>query len=88
MNEKWTAAQVPNLSGKVIIVTGANSGIGYEAARVFVAKGADTILACRNEQKALAALERIKAESPNAKAEFMPLDLASLASVRNFAECF
>ena len=88
MSEKWTAAQVPNLAGKVIIVTGANSGIGYEAARVFAAKGADTILACRNEQKALAALERIKAESPNAKAEFMPLDLASLASVRNFANTF
>ena len=88
MSEKWTSAQVPDLAGKVIIVTGANSGIGYEAARVFVSKGAETVLACRSEQKARAALEQIKAGSPAARAEFMQLDLASLASVYAFAEAF
>jgi NAD(P)-dependent dehydrogenase (short-subunit alcohol dehydrogenase family) len=76
------------LTGKVIIVTGANSGIGYEAAKVFVRKGAQTILACRSKDKARAALAEIQAEIPNAPAEIMQLDLASLASVHQFVDAF
>ena len=84
----WTTANIPDLRGKVIIVTGANSGIGFEAAKEFARKGAQTILACRSMDKAQAALTEIQAEIPNAPAEIMPLDLASLASVRRFAETF
>lgn len=86
--EQWTTADMPDLIGKVIIVTGANSGIGFEAAKEFARKGATTILACRSTYKAEVALDQIIAEIPNALAEIMPLDLASLASVRQFAADF
>jgi NAD(P)-dependent dehydrogenase (short-subunit alcohol dehydrogenase family) len=88
MTQHWTTENIPDLTGQVIIVTGANSGIGYEAAKEFVRKGAQTILACRSMDKAQAALDQILAETPNATAEIMALDLASLASVRAFAEVF
>ena len=86
--EIWTTADIPDLTGKVIIITGANSGIGYEAAKEFVRKGAQTILACRNLEKAQAALDQIQAEIPGGQAEIMRLDLASLTSVRQFADQF
>lgn len=88
MSSQWTTKNIPDLSGKVIIVTGANSGIGYEAAKEFARKGARTVLACRSMEKAQAALDQIKQEIPGASAEIMQLDLASLASVREFAEAF
>ncbi len=88
MSEKWTTANIPNLSGKVIIVTGANSGVGYEAAKEFARNGAQTILACRSIDKAQTALSQIQAEIPKASAEIMQLDLASLDSVRQFADAF
>lgn len=84
----WTTANMPDLTGKVIVVTGANSGIGFEAAKEFARKGASTILACRSMDKAEVALAEIRAEIPNAQAEIMPLDLASQASVHQFAEAF
>ncbi|MCP5094557.1 MAG: SDR family NAD(P)-dependent oxidoreductase [Chloroflexi bacterium] len=87
-DEAWTTANMPDLAGKVIIVTGANSGIGFEAAKEFARKGAQTILACRSMDKAQVALAEIQAEIPNASAEIMQLDLASLASVRQFAAAF
>jgi len=87
-NEIWTIDNIPDLTGKVIIVTGANSGIGFEAAKEFARKGATTVLACRSMDKAQVALDQILAEIPNAPAEIMPLDLASLASVRQFAVDF
>ncbi len=86
--EKWTPAEMPDLTGKVIIVTGANSGVGFEAAREFARKGAQTILACRSLEKAQTALDEIRAELPGAKVEMMPLDLASQESVRQFAAAF
>jgi NAD(P)-dependent dehydrogenase (short-subunit alcohol dehydrogenase family) len=86
--EKWTTADMPDLTGKVIIVTGANTGIGYETAKEFARKGAQTILACRNLDKAQAALDLIQVEIPDAPAEIMLLDLASQASVRRFADEF
>jgi NAD(P)-dependent dehydrogenase (short-subunit alcohol dehydrogenase family) len=88
MSEKWTTAIIPDLTGKVIIVTGANSGLGYEAAKEFARKGAQTIMACRDMDKAQAALDQIRAEVPDAGAETMQLDLASLESVRRFDETF
>ena len=86
--EIWTTADMSDLSGKVIIVTGANSGIGYEAAKEFARKGAQTILACRSMDKAEVALTEIQAEIPGAPTEIMQLDLASLASVHQFAAEF
>ena len=86
--EVWTTADMPDLTGKVIVVTGANSGIGFEAAKEFARKGAQVILACRNLDKAQTALSAIMAEIPEAKAEFMELDLASQASVHRFADAF
>jgi len=86
--EVWTADDVPDLTGKVIIVTGANSGIGYEAAREFARKGAQTILACRNMDKAQVALATIQIGMPEAQVEIMQLDLASQASVHRFADEF
>jgi NAD(P)-dependent dehydrogenase (short-subunit alcohol dehydrogenase family) len=84
----WTAVAIPDLTGKVIIVTGGNSGIGFEAAKEFARKGAHVILACRNMQKAGEARDEILAEIPGASVESMHLDLADLASVRQFAADF
>lgn len=88
MSEVWTAENIPDLTGKVMIVTGANSGIGFEAAKEFARNGAQTILACRSIKKAQKALDKILAETPNAPAEIMELDLASLESIHQFAETF
>src|SRR5512147_3187584 len=85
---QWTAADVPNLSGKTIIVTGGNSGIGYEAAKQFARKGARVVLACRDMEKARAAIAAITGEHRGAALEAMQLDLANLASIRNFASAF
>lgn len=88
MNGVWTVDNIPDLTGKVIIVTGANSGIGFEATRQFALKGAHTILACRNMEKAQVALAKIQAEFPNAQAEIIQLDLASLKSIHEFTLAF
>lgn len=81
----WTVADIPELSGRTIVVTGGNSGIGFEAALQLAARGADTILACRDRRRAGAAAESIVARHPTAKVEAMELDLASLESVKKFA---
>jgi NAD(P)-dependent dehydrogenase (short-subunit alcohol dehydrogenase family) len=88
MTKNWTMDNIPDLTGKVVIVTGANSGIGFEAAKAFARKGARAILACRNMEKAQAALTQIQAEIPDASAEIMHLDLANLKSVHQFADVF
>ena len=87
-NQNWTTDNIPDLNGKVIIVTGANSGIGFETAKEFARKGAHTILACRSLEKGHDAAQRIQAEVPNARLEPMVLDLSHLKSVRAFAETF
>jgi NAD(P)-dependent dehydrogenase (short-subunit alcohol dehydrogenase family) len=86
----WTAEDIPpgGLAGKTIIVTGGNSGIGFEAARAFAGRGAQIVLACRNPQKAGDAVDRLRAAHADAQVEVLPLDLASLASVRDFAKQF
>jgi NAD(P)-dependent dehydrogenase (short-subunit alcohol dehydrogenase family) len=85
---EWNTAQVPDLSDKTVLVTGANSGIGFEAARVFARKGAEVALACRDAVKGEAALAQIRAESPAARVAMLPMDLASLVSVKRAAERF
>lgn len=81
----WTSDDIPDLAGKTIVVTGGNSGIGYEAALQLAAHGADTILACRDMRKAGAAAEQIAIAHPHARLEVMELDLANLASIEKFA---
>lgn len=75
-----------DLSGKHVIVTGANTGIGYETARALAAAGADVILACRSVEKGNAAVARIKARHPQARAQGIALDLGSVSSIKRFCE--
>nr|XP_009943679.1 PREDICTED: WW domain-containing oxidoreductase [Opisthocomus hoazin] len=77
-----------DLSGKVVIVTGANSGIGFETAKSLALHGAYVVLACRNTSRGNDAVQRILVEWHKAKVESMTLDLASLQSVQHFAEAF
>jgi NAD(P)-dependent dehydrogenase (short-subunit alcohol dehydrogenase family) len=84
----WTVKDMPEQSGKVAIVTGANSGIGYEEARALAAKGAQVVMACRNQEKGAAAFQQICEEHPDAMVDLMQLDLADLTSVRQFADRF
>jgi len=80
----WTADDIPPQAGRTIVITGANSGIGYEAARELVAKGAHVVLACRDQAKGRCALESMTAAQPSASVELMELDLADLGSIRRF----
>ena len=82
----WTAANVPNLAGKTAVVTGANSGIGFEAARVLAAAGARVFLACRSSERGTAAVGRIQTVRPQGEVQLVKLDLASLNSVSKCAE--
>ena len=88
MADKWTASDIPDQRGRVAVVTGANSGIGFFAARGLAAAGARLILAVRNAEKGAEAARAIQAAAPNAEIEVGSLDLASLASVRGFADWF
>lgn len=85
MSKDWTVADIPSQTGRRALITGANSGIGYYTALELARKGAHVLLGCRNKQKGGAALERLKAEVPGARAEVVLLDLASLESIRRFA---
>ncbi len=82
---RWTAAQIPDLTGKIVLITGANSGLGLESTRALSAKGAHVIMACRNADKAQSAVADIREGVPSAALDVMSLDLSSLASVRSFA---
>ena len=84
----WNAKNVPDQSGKHIIVTGSNSGIGFEAAKVLASKGAHVTLACRNADKAKEAQTKIKKAHKGATVETGSLDLASLKSVAAFAAAY
>jgi NAD(P)-dependent dehydrogenase (short-subunit alcohol dehydrogenase family) len=84
----WTANDMPDQTGRTIAVTGGNSGIGLEAAKACAAAGAHVVIACRDPQRARGALESLREAVPGASVEALPLDLASLASVRDFAKAF
>ncbi|MGA7155769.1 MAG: oxidoreductase [Acidobacteriaceae bacterium] len=85
---KWTVAHMGSQAGKTALVTGANSGIGYQAALELARHGAHVLLGCRNAAKGQAALERLLREAPGASAELVEVDMASLASIRAFAAAF
>ncbi len=83
---EWTASYVPDQAGRVAVITGANSGIGYHTAEVLAGRGARVVLAVRNLGKGNAAAERIRATSPRADVALQRLDLGSLDSVRAAAD--
>lgn len=86
--ERWEIRHMPDLSGKVVVVTGGNTGIGLQSAMAFAGKGAETILACRNEAKGLWAVAQIRKKFPAARVSYLHLDLGNLGSVRRFAQSF
>lgn len=87
-NNRWTVNDIPDQTGKIAVVTGANSGLGYEVVRGLAAKGAQVVLAARDKEKGEKALAALRKEFPAASLDLMLLDLADLASVRRFAEAF
>jgi NAD(P)-dependent dehydrogenase (short-subunit alcohol dehydrogenase family) len=86
MSSKWTVADVPDQTGRFAIVTGANSGLGFDTAAVLADKGAHVVLAVRNLDKGNEAAERIGSKNPNALVSLQELDLTSLESVRKAAD--
>lgn len=82
----WTTNDIPDLSGRLAIITGATGGLGLETALVLAGKGAEVVLAARNPAKGAEAERLIRSRHPDAAVRFELLDLASLASVRAFAE--
>jgi NAD(P)-dependent dehydrogenase (short-subunit alcohol dehydrogenase family) len=82
---RWTAEDIPQLDGKTVLITGANSGLGLESAKALASKGAHVVLACRTLAKARAAEQSIRAVAPNAKLSPQAVDLGDLSSVRGFA---
>src|SRR6056297_1743243 len=87
-NKRWTLDNIESLDGKTIVITGGNSGLGYEACKAFADKGAEVILASRSREKGDDAKAEILKSVPQGKVSVMQLDLGDLDSVRSFAEKF
>jgi NAD(P)-dependent dehydrogenase (short-subunit alcohol dehydrogenase family) len=85
---QWTTSDIPSLTGLTTVVTGANSGLGFETARALASAGAHVVLDCRDQAKADTALDRIRQETPDADIRVGHLDLADLSSVQKFAADF
>ena len=83
---KWTIADIPDQTGRIAVVTGANTGLGFETAAALAGRGARVVLAVRNVEKGKAAAAMIAAATPGADVTLQELDLGSLASVRAAAE--
>lgn len=83
---KWTTARMPSLQGKVSIVTGANSGIGWVTARELARKGAHVVLACRDEKRGTEAVSALRQAVADASVSLELVDMANLASIRAFVE--
>ncbi|MHC9291100.1 SDR family NAD(P)-dependent oxidoreductase [Mycobacterium sp. LTG2003] len=83
---KWTEADVPDQTGRIAIVTGSNTGLGYETARALAAKGAHVVIAVRNLDKGREAADRIRAAAPKADLKLQALDVGSLDSIRTAAD--
>eukprot|EP01061_Rhynchopus_euleeides_P045147 TRINITY_DN800_c0_g2_i1.p1 TRINITY_DN800_c0_g2~~TRINITY_DN800_c0_g2_i1.p1 ORF type:complete len:322 (+),score=117.45 TRINITY_DN800_c0_g2_i1:207-1172(+) len=82
---KLSDADFPSQAGKVVVVTGANAGLGLATAKEFARKGARVVMACRSEERARNALKQVQDYAPGSQAEFLPLDLSDLDSVTQFA---
>ncbi|MER5915246.1 oxidoreductase [Streptomyces sp. NPDC001982] len=84
----WKTTDIPDQSGRIAVVSGANSGLGYVTARELARKGARVVLACRSEARGNEAVDRVVGEVPGARVEFGRLDLGDLGSVRDFVARF
>lgn len=82
----WNINDIPNLTGKTAVVTGANGGLGFETAKQLAGAGAHVVMAARNQEKARGAFQLIKEAHPDASIEIVELDLGSLASVEKAAK--
>ena len=82
MTQRWTEADIADQTGRTVLVTGANSGLGLRTAEVLAGKGARVLLACRSAERGAKALEQVRAAAAGAAPELIPLDLSELASVR------
>ena len=87
-SQNWNISDIPDLTGKTIVVTGGNSGLGLEAVKAFALKGASVIMACRTVSKGEDAMKSFIKFLPSANITIMELDLTDLKSVRNFATKF
>lgn len=85
MRSGFTADDVADQTGRRFLVTGANAGLGFETAKVLAARGAHVVLACRDKDRAAAAMDHIRADTPGAELSFQPLDLADLDHVKDAA---
>lgn len=85
-NKGWSEADIPNLAGKIAIVTGSTSGIGRETARAIAEKGGHVIMAVRNVEKGNSVADALRSGAPDARIEVRHLDLSDLSSVRKFAD--
>jgi NAD(P)-dependent dehydrogenase (short-subunit alcohol dehydrogenase family) len=83
---KWTTADIPDQTGRTAVITGANTGLGYETAAALAAKGAHVVLAVRNLEKGKEAARGIEQATPDAQVQLQELDLTSLESIREAAE--
>jgi NAD(P)-dependent dehydrogenase (short-subunit alcohol dehydrogenase family) len=86
MTTSWTTEDIPDLTGRTAVVTGANSGLGLETAKALVAAGADVVLACRDPHRGAQAQAAVEAAASSATVRLQALDLADLSSVRAFAD--
>ncbi len=84
--DTWSTADIGDQTGRIALVTGANSGIGYETARALADHGAHVILACRDDEKARRARDKMESELERSSLELLRLDLADLVSVRRAAD--
>jgi len=83
-SKKWTSSDIPDLTGKTILVTGGNSGLGFESAKAFAEKGAQVIIACRSANRGDVAKKQIEKTCPTANVHVMELDLMDLESIKDF----
>ena len=83
---KWTASDIPDQTGRTILITGANSGLGLRSAEALAAAGARVLMACRNATKAAAAQQQVAAKATGPAPEVVPLDLSDLDDVATCAK--
>jgi NAD(P)-dependent dehydrogenase (short-subunit alcohol dehydrogenase family) len=87
-DSSWDLAAMPDQAGRTVVITGANSGLGFEATRAFAEKGAHVVMACRDLDRGRSARDAVRASVRDPSLSVSELDLASLASIRSFVDAF